>query len=640
MPGIATLREIGTGSAAPPTPAIRRAAPTEGKETMTDGLRTHRRPRPASDEGSVARRGSPTAAVVVIAGVLAVGLPAAGAASAQDTLFTGGRIWTGDPANPRPEAVLVRGDRILQAGSLAEAERRMESGARRVDLGGGMLLPGFVESHSHPGMAGLLGSRLSVIGTSTVAEVQAALAEYAAAHPEEPVLFGSGFPSALNTATNAAGVIGPWRGELDAVVSDRPVLILALDAHSAWLNSRALEVAGITRESPDPIPGVHYYQRDADGEPTGWAVEGEAFWPLLPLFGIGSEDDFHAAYSQMLPALARFGITTVFEAGTPGGLTRNALSALSRLERDGLLPLRIRSSAYVNGPREATAAFVDRVLEMRREFGSALIALDTLKIQNDGTFEGLTAAVLEPYAAGGRGAMLFAEEELTALLTRSREAGLDVHIHAIGDRTLHEAVNAVAAAREAVPGADSRATIAHAMLAAPSDLARLRPLGVAIQTTPHWAHDLQGSFGLYAELLDAERAGAVMRLRDLQSAAASLAFGADFPATGMAFPETSPLFGIEIGMTRRAPGAETGDPMPPADQRLTLEEMLRGYTAGGARQVRLEDEAGVIAPGRFADLVALGADLFETPPHRIHEVPVTLTMVGGRVVFEADAEGR
>lgn len=181
--------------------------------------------------------GSLAAVVVLMAAVLTVVVLTAGAVSAQDTLFTGGRIWTGDPANPRPEAVLVRGDRIVEAGPLAEAERQMESDARRVDLDGGMLLPGFVESHTHPGMAGLLGSRLSVIGTSTVAEVQAALREYAAAHLDEPVLFGSGFPSALNTATNAAGVTGPWRGDLDAVVSDRPVLILALDAHSAWLNS-------------------------------------------------------------------------------------------------------------------------------------------------------------------------------------------------------------------------------------------------------------------------------------------------------------------------------------------------------------------------------------------------------------------
>ena len=574
------------------------------------------------------------------AGFLAAGFLTAGAAAAQDTLFSGGRIWTGDPANPRPEAVLVRGDRLLSVGPLAEAEERMEPDARRVDLAGGTLLPGFIESHSHPAVAGLLGSRLSVIGTSTVAEVQAALREYAAAHPEEPVLFGSGFPSALNTATNAAGVMGPWRGDLDEVVSGRPVFLLALDAHSAWLNSRALEVAGITKDTPDPIPGAHFYQRDAEGEPTGWAVEGAAFWPLFPVFGVGSADDFHAAYSAMLPALAGMGITTVFEAGIPGGLTRNALSALARLEREGQLPLRLRSSAYVNGPHEANAEFVEEVLALRREFASPLLELRTVKIANDGTFEGLTAALDEPYARGGRGATLLSEEELARLLTLLREADLDAHAHAIGDRTLHEALNAVAAAREAAPESDSRVTVAHAMLAAPNDLARLKPLEVAIQTTPHWAHDLHGSFGLYAEVMDAERAASVMRLRDLQSAAVSLAFGADFPATGMAFPETAPLFGIEIGMTRRAPGAESGEPLPSADQRLTLEEMLRGYTAGSARQVRLEDEAGVLAPGRLADLVVLGGDLFETPPHRIHAVPVALTMVGGRVVFEREAGAR
>ena len=600
---------------------------------MNGGPRTRREFAP--DAGGAARFGFLARSLAAASLVVTAGLFPAEAA-AQDTLFTGGRIWTGDPANPRPEAVLVRGDRLLSVGSLAEAEERLESGARRLDLDGGTLLPGFIESHSHPAVAGLLGSRLSVIGTSTVAEVQAALGEYAAAHPDEPVLFGSGFPSALNTATNAAGVIGPWRGDLDEIVPDRPVFLLALDAHSAWLNSRALEVAGITKDTPDPIPGVHFYQRDAAGEPTGWAVEGEAFWPLLAVFGIGSEDDFVAAYATMLPALSSFGITTVFEAGIPGGLTRNALAALARLEREGRLPLRVESSAYVNGPREATAEFVESVLGMQREFASPLIGLETVKIGNDGTFEGLTAALDEPYAAGGgRGATLLSEAELARLLELLREADLDAHIHAIGDRTLREALNAVAAAREAVPESDSRVTVAHAMLVAPDDLARLKPLEVAVQTTPHWAHDLHGSFGLYTELMGPERAAAAMRLRDLQSAAASLAFGADFPATGMAFPETAPLFGIEIGMTRRAPGAESGEPLPTADQRLTLEEMLRGYTAGSARQVRLEDEAGVLAPGRLADLVVLGGDLFETPPHRIHAVPVALTMVGGRVVFEA-----
>ena len=601
---------------------------------MNRGLRTRREFAP--DAGGPARFGFLARSLAAASVVVATGLFHPGAATAQDTLFSGGRIWTGDPANPRPEAVLVRGDRLLSVGPLAELEEQSEPGARRVDLAGGTLLPGFIESHSHPAVAGLLGSRLSVIGTSTVAEVQAALREYAAAHPDEPVLFGSGFPSALNTAPNAAGVIGPWRGDLDAIVPDRPVLLLALDAHSAWLNSRALEVAGITKDTPDPIPGVHFYQRDADGEPTGWAVEGEAFWPLLAVFGIGSEDDFVAAYSTMLPALSSFGITTVFEAGIPGGLTRNALAALARLEREGRLPLRVESSAYVNGPREATAEFVESVLEMRREFASPLLELETVKIGNDGTFEGLTAALDEPYAAGGTGATLLSEAELARLLELLRAADLDAHIHAIGDRTFREALNAVAAAREAVPESDSRVTIAHAMLAAPSDLARLRPLEVAVQTTPHWAHDLHGSFGLYTELMGAERAAAAMRLRDLQAAAASLAFGADFPATGMAFPETAPLFGIEIGMTRRAPGAESGDPLPTADQRLTLEEMLRGYTAGSARQVRLEDEAGMLAPGRLADLVVLAGDLFETPPHRIHAIPVALTMVGGRVVFEAE----
>ena len=150
------------------------------------------------------------------------------------------------------------------------------------------------------------------------------------------------------------------------------------------------------------------------------------------------------------------------------------------------------------------------------------------------------------------------------------------------------------------------------MLAAPADLRRLQALDVMVQTTPHWAHDLSGTLALYSRLLDDGRGANVMLLRDLYAAAPLLSFGADYPATGLPLPQTSPLYGIEIGVTRRKPGAREGAPLPPAEQRMTLEAMLQGYTRNGARQLRLEETAGVIAPGMQADLVALERDLFRT----------------------------
>ena len=575
-------------------------------------------------------------------GKLAWGLPcillAWGTAPAEQTLFVNGVVWTADPALPQAEAVLVDGGRIEYVGTAEAAAERAAQDAEVIDLSGGMLLPGFIETHSHPAVAGLLNSKLQVIGTRTTAEVQAALRAYADTHADEEVLFGFGFPSALNTAVNAAGVQGPYREDLDAVVSDRPVMLIALDAHSAWVNSKALEVAGITRETPDPLPGVHYYQRDENGEPTGWMVEGNAFWPLVPLFGIGSEDDFRAAFSAMLPRYAAMGITTVFDAGIPGGdaLLRNALQALAAMEGEGRLPVRFRASSYLNSPDEIDAGLAQRLAGIRQDFASDLIDLRTVKIPNDGTIEGETAAVLEPYASGGRGAVLLSGEPFARLLAILREADWDAHIHAIGDRTLNVTLEAVAAARQAVPEADSRVTVAHAMLAAPRDLARLRALDVAIQTTPHWAHDLGGTLGLYSRLLDEERGARVMLLKDLWEAAPRVAFGADYPATGLPFPQTSPLHGIEIGHTRREPGATEGPPLPPADQRMALDDMLRGYTANAARQLRLEREVGVIAPGMQADLVVLGRNLLREPPHRIHAIPVELTMMGGRIVFARD----
>lgn len=165
---------------------------------------------------------------------LLLGLCAAwSAVAAEDILFVNGLVWTADAARPEAEAVLVRGGRIEAVGANEAVSKRAGDGAKRIDLAGRMLLPGFIESHSHPAMASLLSSKLQVIGTQNLADVQAALAAYAKEHPDEEVLFGFGFPSALNTAVNAAGVKGPYRKDLDAVVADRPVMLLALDAHSA-----------------------------------------------------------------------------------------------------------------------------------------------------------------------------------------------------------------------------------------------------------------------------------------------------------------------------------------------------------------------------------------------------------------------
>ena len=563
------------------------------------------------------------------------------AAAAEDILFVNGLVWTGDAARPEAEAVLVRGGRIAAVGGAEAVEEQAGDGARVIDLGGRMLLPGFIETHSHPAVAGLLNSKLQVIGTQTVADVQAALAAYAKARPEEEVLFGFGFPSALNTAVNAAGVKGPYRKDLDAVVADRPVMLIALDAHSAWVNSKALEVAGIDKNTPDPLPGVHYYQRDENGEPTGWMVEGNAFWPLMPLFGIGSEEDFRAAFSAILPGFSAMGITTVFDAGIPGGdaLLRNALKALTAMQRDGQLPVRLRASSYLNSPAEA-GGVAERLTAIRRDFASDLIDLHTVKIPNDGTIEGETAAVIKPYAAGGSGAVLLSGEPFGEFLAALRRANLDAHIHAIGDRTLRVALDAVAAARKAVAESDSRVTVAHAMLAAPEDLRRLRALDVMIQTTPHWAHDLSGTLELYSRLLDDERGAQIMLLRDLWEAAPLVAFGADYPATGLPFPQSSPLHGIEIGHTRRRPGATEGPPLPPADQRMTLNAMLTGYTANAARQLRLEEEVGVIAPGKQADLVVLGRNVLEAPPHSIHAIKVDMTLLAGRIVFTREDASR
>ena len=492
-------------------------------------------------------------ASTLLCALLAWGAPAA--SGAGETLFLDGAVWTADPARPRAEAILVRDGRIHHVGTGEEAARLAGDGARVIDLEGRMLLPGFVESHTHPAVAGLLNSKLQVVGTLTVADVQAALEAYADAHPDD----GFGFPSALNTAVNAAGVKGSYRKDLDAVVPDRPVVLIALDAHGAWVNSKALEVAGITKDTPDPVPGVHYYQRDGNGEPTGWMVEGNAFWPLLPRFGIGSEADFRAAFTATLPKYSAMGITAVFDAGIPGGdaLLRNALHARksgTRREPSLALPRqRVPQPPGGRGRRHGTADHRDtpglrlrahrrphredpeRRHHRRRDRGGAR-PLRRRRQRRGAALRGAAGPVLRR-GAGGR-------------------PGCARPCH----RRPHPAGDPGRGGRRPRRGAPigQPFQVAHVMLAAPEDLRRLKPLDVMVQTTPHRAHDLGGTLALYSRLLDRVRGARIMLLRDLRHAAPLVAFGADYPAMGLPFAKTSPLYGIGIAHTRRAPGAAGG----------------------------------------------------------------------------------
>lgn len=272
---------------------------------------------------------------------------------------------------------------------------------------------------------------------------------------------------------------------------------------------------------------------------------------------------------------------------------------------------------------------------MKERFHSDLIQVPVLKIQLDGGVETHTAALLEPYAdrPGTRGELLLPPEELMPMVAEAHAAGLDIHVHAIGDRTTRLALDAVEAARRAHGVYDRRHTICHLQLVDRRDIPRFRQLGVIAQTTtiwatvdPNWEHNTLPVIG--------DRAHDTYPVNRLFAAGVPVTFGSDWPAS-VYLSSHKPLDGIEIGMTRRLLGDPEAPVLAPAGQRLSLPQMISGYTINAAYQLHLERRVGSIETGKRADLVVLGENLFEVPPHEIHAVPVVLTMMDGRVTHRA-----
>ncbi|HZW59991.1 MAG TPA: amidohydrolase [Woeseiaceae bacterium] len=541
-----------------------------------------------------------------------------------DTVFLNGGVYTLDTDAPWAEAVAVDDGRIVYVGSGSGARALAGTATEIVDLAGGMLLPGFIDTHMHPIMGGAYAQALSLDTFGTVDGWIAAIDGYAEAHPDAPLIFGYGFLS------STFGPGGPTRQMIDAVVPDRPVLIMDEGFHGAWANSRALELLNITEDTRDPVPGFSYYKRDAAGKATGYLLEGTAGKAMDDLNAI-TEDTVAEGTALVIDTLNRYGVTSVFDAGAVG-YEDMLPRILERLDNSGELTVRIVGSYRPHGPEDAADA-VRRALEWRATLHGEHYDYRMLKIMDDGTVEGRTAAMFEDYQGepGNSGETIFTERQLTGMVVGAAAENLDVHIHALGERAVHEALNAIEAARKLHADSNSRYTICHIEVITDQDLPRFAALDVIAQSTPLWAsYDTYGK-----QFVSEDQFQRYWRFNSLEELGVRLTFGSDFPASGAGLLGLSPILQMEIGHTRQSPGEPDAPVQPRKSERLDLDSLIRGYTLDAAWQLHLEDEIGSIEVGKLADLVVLDGNLFETGSYEIHTVGVRLTMQGGTVVYRA-----
>jgi hypothetical protein len=540
-----------------------------------------------------------------------------------DLVLVGARVEPIAPRSEPADAVAVRAGRISAVGTAADVEGLVGPQTRLIRLHGETLLPGFQDAHVHPVYGGLTLRSCNLHGLPDQDAYLAALAAYAAGHPGLEWLTGDGwtygpFPGGI-----------PRRETLDRVVADRPVFLTAYDGHSAWVNTRALELAGVTAKTPDPEYGR--IERDPDGTPVGLLSETAQglVERLVP-------EPTHAELVESLlhsqQHLHSLGITAWHDPG----VNPEWLPAYRDLAESGRLTARVvAAQQWWPWGKAKEPDPLPRLLAQREALRIGPLRADVVKFWLDGVFENGTAVVLEPYlgtdgaATDNRGTPNYGVEELNAAVIELERQGFDSHFHAIGDGAVRQALDAVAAARAANGPRDVRHSIAHIELIHGADISRFAALDVAANMQPFWATYDQDTREILLPRLGAERVGARYAFADLHRSGARLAGGSDWTVT-----TANPLEEIEVAIRRVDPNQRDGEPFRP-DQRLDLDTALAAFTIGSAWVNRLEPDTGTIEVGKLADLVVLDRDLRAIPDGRIADANVAMTLVEGAPVFEA-----
>lgn len=568
---------------------------------------------------------------IVLGLCLAVLIPCATAICAEkaDYVFKNGAVYTIESKNPKAEAVAVTGKKISYVGSNKGANAFIGKKTKVIDLQGKMLLPGFVESHIHPTLA--IFAQGADLQTDSLDEVLVRVKAWAEANPDAKLIQGFGWRYTLFSTA------GPTKEILDKLFPDKPVVLVAIDCHSAWVNSKALELAGIDAKTPDPAPGISYFQRDPKtNEPTGWVVETLAEQQVLAKLNPPTPEAVMAATAEFLQKFAAAGITAAWDAGIGVMPTERGLAGYQKMEKENKLPVRIVASYYWNN--SAITDPVEKLLVLRKKFHSELVQARTLKIMFDGGEAQHTAVMLQPYAdrPGFLGEFSVEQKLVNAAILKAQANGIDTHAHCYGDATTRAYLDAVEKALKAYPKSPSRHTAAHTIFVDDQDIPRFAKLNVTFQNSAQWATP-DPTIKRTAEIVGEDVAfRKFFRLNSVLKTGGRVALGSDWPASGYV-ATYRPLDAIQVAMTRailQQYGKDEFTPvLPPENERITLDQALKAATIDAAYVLGLENKIGSLKVGKLADIVVLEKDLHKLAPKDISTTKVRFTMMNGKITY-------
>lgn len=557
-----------------------------------------------------------------------------------DIVFTGGKVYTVNDKQPWAEAVAVKGNKIVYVGDAAGAKKFVGKDTKTIDTAGKTVFPGFISTHDH-----LIGSAWTTAGVQlfdleTKEQVLKRIKEYAEANPDHKVIKGIGW---------SAGKFGgrPLATELDKAVSDRPAIILDFTVHDAWLNSKAMEIAKITKETPDTLKGVTYWERDKDGTPTGTAIEGQWMGAYIAVGAWEPEKMIRESTNNLTGIAASNGTTTFLNPGivtpnmkdTHGGMEKDfeaAMTMLQEMADKGELKLRTFPAPFFKSKNGDPQRFVDFGVKMRDKYNSDLLRVQQLKVHPEGNWNAEVAPFLRPYESGKQGLFNVDPETTAAILLAAGKADLDVVSHSDSTGTARAMVDGILAARKA--GYTTRSALHHATWIHPDDVKRIIDNKIPINTTPNFSNDFSGTDKDAYRSLGKERTETMFgRYPKLARAGVSVSLSADVPSTP---PDMqAPMFVIQGAVTLMNPADPNSKPFPPGIKPMTLEQAIRGMTTEAAWQLRMEDKIGSLEVGKYADIVVLDNNPFDVDKMEISKINVLKTMMNGKFTYEAGPEG-
>ncbi len=547
-----------------------------------------------------------------------------------DIVLQNGTVYTVDQQRSLAEAVAVKGKEIIFVGNNSEATEFVGPQTEVIDLAGKMVLPGFIDSHAHVSATINEDDSVMLYHLDSEAGYVSAVKDFAIKHPELSVIYGHGWNN------EAFAPEGPLKEKLDAVVADRPVSLMSHDGHSIWVNSRALDMAGITKDTPCP-PGGMIELNPTTKEPSGTVRETarDLIQNILPPYTV---EQLKTGIRDFMREAGRVGITSVHDPmlllpDSDGqlngyGSARNSILAFEELVNNAELTCRVRSSILTD-PTQGDSQ-VPALAAACAKQKHPLFQISGAKVFIDGVVEGGTAYLHQPYAhkPDFRGEPLWEQEQLNALCRAADRQNLQIHIHAIGDAAICMSLDALEFARQHNGQRDSRHLITHLQIVDDADIARFADLNVIGVPQPFWHVKGEYFWGLEAKYLGRERAEKEYPMKSFLDAGVTLASASDYPVQ----VPSPPLVGIMLGVLRCIPGDPDPNEILGPAERMTLPEMIASFTINGAYANFMEAETGSIEVGKKADLVVLERNLFDIPTEEIGDVNVVMTMFEGKAV--------